>query len=132
MRNAVALTAMLLILGLSGLGDGIVLCVGDDGHVAIEAVGLEGCAEGDESTTSPVPSFAPSSSSSHCGPCIDVALTSSAVAEGAKSAKRATATVAQIPSAVVRSPIPHLRASISYRNPSPFVSEKPHTIVIRC
>jgi hypothetical protein len=127
-----ALTAMLLTLGLAGVDEGIVVCFGGDGHVAIEAVGPEGCAEIDEAADHAASAIAVPVSSSHCGPCVDVVFTPSSVTGGAKVSKRIPSAAAAISTAELRPPVPHLRASFSYPHFTRFISEKPHTVVIRC
>jgi hypothetical protein len=123
---------MLLTLGFAGVDDGIVLCFGGDGHVAIEAFGPEGCAEVDETPDHPASAIAIPVSSSHCGPCVDVALTTSSATEAVKTTKPTFSAPAAISTATPRPPVPHLRASVAYQRTTRFVSEKPHTVVIRC
>jgi hypothetical protein len=123
---------MLLTLGFAGVEDGIVVCFGSDGHVAIESVGPEGCAEGVEPADHVASAIVIPTSSSHCGPCVDVALTASSTAEGKNAAKRTLSAPAAISTTELRPPVPHLRASISRRHAARFSSEKAHTVVIRC
>jgi hypothetical protein len=130
-----ALTAMLLTLGFAGVDGGIVLCFGGDGHVAIEAVGPKGCAEVDETPDHVTSAIAIPVSSSHCGPCVDVVLTTSSASsatEAVKAAKRTPSAPAAISTAELRPRVPHLRASVAYQRTTRFNSEKPHTVVIRC
>ena len=109
-----ALTAMLLTLGFAGVEDGVVLCFGGDGHVAIEAVGPGGCAEFAETADLATSAIAIPVSSSPCGPCVDVALTTSSATEAVKAAKRAPSAPSAISTAELRPPFPHLRASVTY------------------
>lgn len=127
-----ALMTMLLTLGFAGLEEGVVLCFGGDGHVAIEAVGPEGCAEAGDTAPRAPSTIAIPVSSSHCGPCVDVGLSASSATEGIGPAKRTGTAPAAIPVAALAPPMPDLRAAISYRHASRFTSEKPHTVVIRC
>ena len=127
-----ALTAMLLTLGFSGIEEGMVLCFGGDGHVAIEASGPEGCSDGLNATSRAASAVAVLISSPHCGPCVDVALTASSATESVTVAKRRAPTPAAVPIAGMAPPVPRLRLSDSYRPSAGFISEKPHTVVIRC
>jgi hypothetical protein len=123
---------MLLTLGFAGVEGDLVLCFGDDGHLAIEAVGPDGCVEAVEDWAPAASASLMPAAASHCGPCVDVALTAPAAAKGAATAKRAGAAPAAIVIATPRPPMPHLRAAISLRHSTPFISEKPNTVVIRC
>ncbi len=127
-----ALTAMVLTLGFAGAGEGVVLCFGGDGHVAIEASGLEGCSDGLKAASRTASAVAISISSSHCGPCVDVALTASSATEGVTVAKRPAPPPAAIPIAGRAPPVPRLRFSDAYWPTTGFISEKAHTVVIRC
>jgi hypothetical protein len=127
-----ALTAMLLTLGFAGVDDGIVLCFGGDGHVAIEAVGPEGCAEVDETPDHSAVAIPIPVSSSHCGPCVDVALTTSSAIDTVKTTKPTSSATAAIFTATPRPRLHHQRASVAYQRTTRFLSEKPHTVVIRC
>lgn len=126
-----AMTAMLLTLAFPGAEDGIALCFGGDGHVAIEAVGPEGCAEIDQTAGRPESAMAIPVSSSHCGPCVDVVFTASSITEATSAAKRTGAVPALISTAMPRPPISYLRATIPARHVTRFISEKPYTVVIR-
>jgi hypothetical protein len=126
------LTAILLTLGFAGVEEGIVLCFGGDGHVAIEMVGLEGCAAVAESAEHAASAIVIRTSSSHCGPCIDLALASSTATEGIQAAKRTPSALAGFTLPEHHLPIPHRRAAISYARTTAFASEKTHTVVIRC
>jgi hypothetical protein len=123
---------MLLTLGFAGVEGGVVLCFGDDGHLAIEAVGPDGCVEAVEDRAPAASTNMMPAAASHCGPCVDVALTTPAAAKAAASVKRAGAAPVAIAIATPRPPMPHLRAAISLRHSTPFISEKPNTVVIRC
>lgn len=71
MRTTRTLASLLLAayLGLASVGaQGAVLCVGEDGHLAIEF----GCS-GDSCSTSDTPDLA-LSTSSQCGSCVDTPL----------------------------------------------------------
>ena len=127
-----ALTAMLLALGSTGGGEGVVLCFGGDGHVAIERRGSEGCAAGGVPGSHEASATAVPVSSSHCGPCVDVALNASLAAEGVAASKRPGTPPATIPIAALTRPILRLRVATSYWYSTGFISEEPHTIVIRC
>ncbi len=127
-----ALTAMVLTLGFAGAEEGIVLCFGGDGHVAIEASGPEGCSDGLKAASRAASAVAIPISSSHCGPCFDVALTASSATEGVTVAKRPAPAPAAIPIAGMAPPVPRLRFSDAYRPTTGFISEKPYTVVIRC
>ena len=127
-----ALTAMLLTLGSAGGEEGIVMCFGSDGHVAIEVAGSSGCAADDEAADHAASAVAIPVSSSHCGPCVDVVLTSSSAIGGDKAAKRAPAAPVANFTVELRPPVPPQRASIAYRHTTRFNSEKPHTVVLRC
>jgi hypothetical protein len=129
--SQLALSALLFAVVFAGLADGIVLCFGGDGHVAIEAAGVEGCVEAAEAAAPGVSLVALSLSSSHCGPCVDVALSSSSPIEGIQAEKRIDPAAA-IPTTQLRPQVPHLRASVSYRHFSPHASERAHSVVIRC
>jgi hypothetical protein len=94
-----ALATLLLGQGFAGVGGGIVLCFGGDGHVAIEAVGPEGCREVVETADHPASASAIPVWPSHCGPCVDVALTQPSAAEGIHAAKRTISAPASIPTA---------------------------------
>ena len=107
-----ALTAMLLTLGFAGVDDGIVLCFGGDGHVAIEAAGPEGCAEVDEIPDHPASAIAIPVSSSHCGPCVDVVLATSSATEAVKATKRTPSAPAAVSAPELRPRVPYLRASV--------------------
>jgi hypothetical protein len=131
-RRLTTLTAILLALGLAGAEASIVLCFGDDGHLSIEAVGPDGCVEAVEATTDTAAVIANPISSSHCGPCVDVAFSAPSATDGVAPAKRAGSAVAAISIATPVPPAPHLPAAISLRHSTPFISEKPNTIVIRC
>ncbi|MEN8184073.1 MAG: hypothetical protein ABFS46_16220 [Myxococcota bacterium] len=126
-----ALTAMLLTLGFAGVEENVVLCIGGDGHLAIEASGPEGCSDGPQAASAATAIAIPSSSS-HCGPCVDVALTASSATECVAAAKRSGPTPAVIPIAVLALAAPRRRAPISHRSSIQFISQKPHTVVIRC
>ena len=126
------LTAMLLPLGSIGVGAGLVLCFGGDGHVAIEGRGPQGCAEGGQAGSSTASGIAVPISSSHCGACVDVALDASSATEGGATAKRQGTNPATIPIAALRLPTPLLRVAISHRYSTRFISARPHTVVIRC
>jgi hypothetical protein len=130
-RRLSALAAMVLTLGFAGVGD-VVLCVGDDGHLAIEAVGPEGCAEVVERAASGRSALALRASSSHCGPCVDVTLSSASATESIKAAKPLTSAASAASTSELQPPVPHLRASVAYRHNRRFISEKPYTVVIRC
>jgi hypothetical protein len=130
--RALALPIMLLTLGFVGVGDGIVLCFGGDGHVAIESVGLAGCEEADETAGDPTLAIAIDAASSHCGPCVDVAFASSSTVVTDKTTKPTPSPPATISTTPLRPPALHQRATIAYRHTTHFNSEKPHTVVIRC
>jgi hypothetical protein len=130
--SLLALTAMLLTLGLTGVEDGIVLCFGDDGHVALEVVGPDGCTEVDETSDPAASALAISVSSSHCGPCVDVALTSSSATAVTKGTNQTPSAPSLISSAALRLRVPHLQAASGRQHTRRFISEKPHTVVIRC
>jgi hypothetical protein len=123
---------VLLTLGFAGAEDGVMLCFGSDGHLAIEAVGPEGCAEVIKTAAHAASARAIPVSSSHCGPCVDVALTASTTTKGTSTAKRAGAAATAISIATPRPPISHLRAKIRAQHAVRFISEKPYTVVIRC
>ena len=127
-----ALTAMVLTLGFAGAEEGIVLCFGGDGHVAIEASGSEGCSDGLKAASRAASAVAIPISSSHCGPCVDVALTASSATEGVTVAKRPASSPAAIPIAANAPPVPRPRFSDAYRPTNGFISQKAHTVVIRC
>jgi hypothetical protein len=126
------LTGMLLALGFAGFEEGVVLCFEGDGRVAIEASGPEGCSDGANAASRAASAVAIPISSSHCGPCVDLALTASSASEGVTVAKRSTPTPAAIPIAGTIPPVPRLRLSDAYRSTTGFISEKAHTVVIRC
>jgi hypothetical protein len=123
---------MVLTLGFGGVVNGVVLCFGGDGHLAIEAVGPEGCAEVVETAAPAASAIAIPAPSSHCGPCVDVALTSTSATESVKAAKRMPPAASALSISELRPPVPYLRARVSYRHTRRFISEKPHTVVIRC
>ncbi len=127
-----ALTAMVLTLGFAGVEEGVVLCFGGDGHVAIEATGPEGCSDGPKAAPRAAAAVAIPNSASHCGPCVDMALTASSATEGVTLAKRPAPTPAAIPIAAIAPPVPRPRLSDAYRPTTGFISEKPYTVVIRC
>lgn len=128
----VVATATLLALGFTGVENGVVLCIGDDGHVAVEAVGPEGCVEVEEAASDAASIVEIPTSFSHCGPCVDVALTASSTTGATSVAKRTGTSPAVIAIAISRLPISHLRATIPAHNVTPFISEKSYTVVIRC
>jgi len=123
---------MLLTMGSAAGEVGIVMCFGGDGHVAIEAVGPAGCVADDEAADHAAAAIAIPVSSSHCGPCVDVVLTSSSALEGNKAAKRASSAALASATVELHPPVRELRASIAYRHFTRFNSEKPHTVIIRC
>jgi hypothetical protein len=123
---------MVLALGIAGIEEGVVLCFGGDGHVAIEASGPEGCIETGEAAPHATSVIANSVSSPHCGPCIDVALAALSATESVTAAKRIGRAPAAIPTAALASWVSHLRSAFSDRHAARFISEKPHTVVIRC
>jgi hypothetical protein len=125
-------TAMVLALGIAGIEEGVVLCFGGDGHVAIEASGPEGCIETGEAAPHATSVIANSVSSPHCGSCIDVALAALSATESVTAAKRIGRAPAAIPTAALASWVSHLRSASSDRHSARFISEKPHTVVIRC
>jgi hypothetical protein len=127
-----ALTAMVLALGFAGAEVAVVLCFGGDGHVAIEAGGPEGCSDGLKAASRAASAVAILISSSHCGPCVDVALTASSATEGVTVAKRPVPAPAAIPIAAIAPPVPRPRFPDAYRPTTGFISEKAHTVVIRC
>ena len=127
-----ALTAMLLTLGFAGVDEGVVLCFGGDGHVAIEVVGSEGCGKVDEIAEYPASAITIPATSSHCGPCVDVVLTTSSATEAVKATTPTSSAPAAISTATLRPRVPHLRASVAYQRTTRFNSEKPYTVVIRC
>jgi hypothetical protein len=127
-----ALTAMLLTLGFAGVDEGIVLCFGGDGHVSIEVVGPDGCAAADETSVHTASVIANPVSSSHCGPCVDVALAAPSAIEAIKAAKRSPSAPAAISTAEHRPRLTHSRAEVAYQRTTRFNSEKSHTVVIRC
>ncbi len=57
-----------LALGLTP--GGFALCLGNDGHVAVEASNLEGRCDAGPEDSGERPAFA----GTHCGPCVDVAV----------------------------------------------------------
>jgi hypothetical protein len=126
------LAATALSLGFAGVEDGVVLCVGEDGHVAVENVGPEGCGEVLEAVLDAQSVLAIASSTSHCGPCVDVALSASSATGGLSVAKRGGPAVATFSIATTASPLPSARASLTLPRVARFISEKPHTVVIRC
>ena len=123
---------MVLTLGFAGAEEGVVLCFGGDGHVTIEASGPEGCSDDLKAAPRAASAVAIPISSSHCGPCFDVALTSTSATEAVKTTKQTPPAPAAILAAELRPPVLYLRASISYRHTTRFISEKPYTVVIRC
>jgi hypothetical protein len=126
------MAAMMLTLGFAGIEGGVVLCFGGDGHLAIEVVGPDGCAEAVEVAAHAASAIAIPASSSHCGPCVDVALTAPLTAEGVTPAKRVGSAPTTVFSATPRLPIPRLLAAIPVEHSLAFISEKPNTVVIRC
>jgi hypothetical protein len=126
------LAATVLSLGFAGVEDGVVLCVGEDGHVAVENVGPEGCGEVLEAVLDAQSVLAIASSTSHCGPCVDVAFSASSATGGLSVAKRGGPAVATFSIATTASPLPSARASLTLPRVARFISEKPHTVVIRC
>lgn len=66
-RSSVALFGLLtyLFMGLGGV-DGMVLCIEEDGHLAVEALHGTPC-------SSP---FAPTLKNNHCSPCVDILISS--------------------------------------------------------
>jgi hypothetical protein len=127
-----ALTAILPSLGFAGFEEGVVLCFEGDGRVAIEVSGPEGCSDGANTASRAASAVANSGSSSHCGPCVDLAINASSATEGVRVAKRPAPTPAAIPIAGIAPPVPRLRVSDAYRPTISFISEKAHTVVIRC
>jgi hypothetical protein len=125
-------TAIVLALAFTGAGDDVVLCLGGDGHVAIESVGPEGCVEVAETVSHAAAASAISASSSHCGPCVDVALTASSTIAATSAAERTDAAPALISIATPGPATLYLRAAIPVRLATHIISEKPYTVVIRC
>jgi hypothetical protein len=124
---------MVLTLGFGGVVNGVVLCFGGDGHLAIEAVGPDGCAEVVESAAPAASAVAAPLAASHCGPCVDVMLTSTSAAEGVKAAKRMPSPASALSTSELRPPVSQLRARVAYQHHTRrFISEKPHTVIIRC
>jgi hypothetical protein len=130
--GVLAVTAMALTLGFAGVEEGVVLCLGGDGHVAFEATGPEGCSYGPKAASRAASLVAVPLSSSHCGPCVDVALTTSSVTERVASAKRTRPPAAGMSIAALASTAPRQGALVSQGAPTPFISGTPHTVVIRC
>ncbi len=66
-RSSFALFGLLtyLLVGLGGV-DGMVLCIEEDGHLAVEALHGSPC-------SSP---FAPTLKNNHCSPCVDILISS--------------------------------------------------------
>ncbi len=66
-----------LVAGVVNLNE-VVLCFGDDGHVAVERATLGGrCESAPAQPASPLTwTTADDASECHCGPCVDVALAS--------------------------------------------------------
>jgi hypothetical protein len=122
---------MLLTLSFAGLDDGIVLCFGGDGHVAIEIVGPEGCTEVGETSDHPASALAIPVSLSHCGPCVDVALSASSATEAVKTAKPTSSAPAMIPTATLRPRVPYRGDWFVNPRTRVFFSDKPYTVVIR-
>jgi hypothetical protein len=127
-----ALTAVVLVLGFTGVEGSLVLCFGDDGHVSVETAGPKGCADLEETAEHGSTSIVIPASSSHCGSCVDVALASSSATASVKAAKRTSSSPAAIFFAELRPPVQNLRARISHQHAKRFISEKSHTVVIRC
>lgn len=127
-----ALTAMLLTLGAAGVEQGMVLCFGENGHVAIEAGGPEGCSDGLTADFRAASAIAIPISSSHCGPCVDLALRASPATERVAAERRLRPMPAVIPIAALASAVPCQRTSVSHWPSTRVTSEKPHTVVIRC
>jgi hypothetical protein len=130
--HLLVLAAMLLALSFAGFEEGVVLCFGGDGHVAVETSGPRGCSAGAKAASRAASAVAISVSSSHCGPCVDVALTASLAIEGGTVSKRFAPISATIPIAGMAPPVPGLRFSDAYQPTTGFISEKAHTVVIRC
>ena len=63
------------VFGLAGLKE-VVLCFGEDGHVAVERASISGhCQEpGAQGEGAPVWEGATDVAAEHCGPCVDVAF----------------------------------------------------------
>jgi len=131
-QRLLALSAIVLALGITGVEEGVVLCFGGDGHIAIEATGLEGCVEAGEPAPRTASVIASSVSSSHCGPCVDVALATSSVDEAVAAAKPTGPAPATVPVAGCALSVSRLLAATSHLPTTRFISEKPHTVVIRC
>jgi hypothetical protein len=127
-----ALVAMLLSVGTGAHGEDLVLCFGGDGHVAIESRGPEGCDGGEDAFSYTASTIAAPISSSHCGPCVDVALGAASTSEGIAAAKRLGNTFATTFIAALAPPPRHARAVLMDCHAIGFSSEKPHTVVIRC
>jgi len=131
-RRLLELIAIALALGITGVEGGVVLCFGDDGHIAIEATGLEGCFEVGEPAPRAASVIASPVSSSHCGPCVDVALAASLVDGAVAAAKPMGPAPATVPVAGLAPPVSRPLAAASHLPTTGFISEKPHTVVIRC
>lgn len=66
--------AAYLVAGAVNLKE-VVLCFGDDGHVAVERATLAGSCETTAVPSAAVPTWVDHASLDHCGPCVDMALT---------------------------------------------------------
>ena len=129
--SVLALAALAVSLGFAGVEESVVLCFGGDGHVSIEASGPVGCSNATEAASRAASVVAVSIASSHCGPCIDVALTAAAATERVASARRAITPAALTPIPALAAVASRQRAAVWHRTQI-LVSEKPHTVVIRC
>jgi hypothetical protein len=71
----------------------------------------EGCSDGLKAASRAASAVAIPLSSSHCGPCVDVALAASSATEGVTVAKRPAPTPAAVPIVGMAPPVPRLRFS---------------------
>lgn len=114
------------------------LCLGSDGHVAIEAPGTRGCGSGSLEpaaavTESPLEEWT-AGGVSHCGVCIDVPLVQSLAAgiplSSAPESQASPACVSSHTTAL--SPKQLASKTLDRAHGSPFLSIKPYTVVLRC
>lgn len=118
---------------LGGVPGASVLCLGGDGHVAIEAADSAGCGSVAPATTGSVFEDRTVGGASHCGPCIDVSLLD-AFTDGRLlcSAQESQPPPACLTSHTTTPCLKHLASKTPDRaHEGPFLSIKPHTIVLR-
>ena len=133
----ILLTVLFLVslLSVGGLPGTAVLCLGSDGHVAIEARGTAGCRSVEPATALSESLYEERTASrtSHCGPCIDVFLFGAFKDYTPLSSTPESQAPAALPThSTALSPKHLVYQTLDRTHERPFLSIKPYTIVLRC